>query len=188
MGTSISQPSPRTTNWKPVHAGYQNKFIPESRIINEIWRASENEQLPLSKDLKSEAIFDCYAAVKSSKTFEQAIQKFNTSLIENKSSSIIAEFAKKAIPGAFQSAQPASNWASRFFAEVTNYIISRDTSGFVGDKCRNKTVSELVNFKKNIHTTVSTVISKEIQTIKNKNEWNSFVDKSINKLKSNSGQ
>lgn len=187
MGTSISQPSPRTTNWKPVHAGYQNRFIPENRIINEIWRASENEQLPVSKDLKSEAVYNCYTAVNSSKTTEQAIQKFNTSLLENKSNSIIAEFAKRAIPAAFQSNQPANNWASRFFAEVTNYIISRDASGFVGDNCRNKTVSELVNFKKNILDKVSAVIRGEVQTIKNKNEWNLFVDKSINKLKSNNG-
>lgn len=185
MGTSISQPSPRTTNWKPVHAGYQNKFIPENRIINEIWRASENEQIPVSKDLKSEAIFNCYTAVKSSKNIEQAIQKFSSSILQNKSNSIIAEFAKRAIPAAFQSNQPANNWASRFFAEVTNYIISRDTSGFVGDKCRSKTVSELVRFKKNILEKVTTVVSSEIKTIKNRNEWNAFVDKSINKLKSN---
>lgn len=185
MGTSISQPSPRTTNWKPVHAGYQNKFIPENRIINEIWRASENEQQSVSVDLKSETIFDCYSAVKSSKTFEQALQKFNNSLLENKGNSIIAEFAKRVIPAAFESNQPTNSWASRFFAEVTNYIISRDTSGFVGDKCRNKTVSELVQFKKNISEKVSTVISREAKTIKNRNEWGAFVDKSISKLRSN---
>lgn len=188
MGTSISQHSPRTTNWKPVQAGYQNKFIPESRIINEIWRASENEQLPISNDLKSDAIFDCYSAVKTSNTFEQALQKFNSSLLENKGNSIIAEFAKRVIPAAFQTTQPANSWASKFFAEVTNYIISRDTSGFVGDKYRNKTVSELVNFKKNILDKVSTVVSEEVRPIKNRNEWNSFVDKSITKLKSNSEQ
>lgn len=188
MGTSISQPSPRTTNWKPVHAGYQNKFIPENRIINEIWRASENEQMSVSIDLKSEAIFDCYSAVKSSKTFEQALQKFSNSLLEKKSNSMIAEFAKRVIPQAFQSKQPVTSWTSKFFAEVTNYIISRDTSGFVGDKYRNKTVSELVNFKKSIVDKVSTVISAEVKPIKNKNEWNVFVDNSINKLKSNSEQ
>jgi hypothetical protein len=185
MGTSISQHSPRTTNWKPVHAGYQNKFIPESRIINEIWRATENEQKPVSNDLKSDAIFDCYSAVKGSKNFEQAIQKFNNSLLENKNNSIIAEFAKRVIPSSFESQNPANNWASNFFAEITNYIISRDTSGFVGDKCRNKTVNELIEFKKNIYRQVSSIIKEEVGAIKNKNDWSSFVDKSINKLKTN---
>ncbi len=92
---------------------------------------------------------------------------------------------KRAIPAAFQSNQPTNSRALKFFAEVTNYIISRDTSGFVGDKYRNKTVSELVNFKKNISDKVSSEVSKEVKAIKNINDWSSFVDKSIDKLKSN---
>src|SRR5436853_7771405 len=102
MGTSISQPSLRNTNWSPVYAGYKNEFIPEDRIIKEIWRASENDEIPISESLKNEAIYECYSAVSSSKNFQEAIQKYNHFILENKSNSIIAEFAKRVIPAAFQ--------------------------------------------------------------------------------------
>lgn len=184
MGTSISQPSPRTTNWSPVNAGYQNKFISEDRIINEIWRACENEDIPVSEDIKSKAIFECFSAVKKSINSEQALTRVNSFLLANKNNSMIAEFAKRAIVRAFSSDQPTKTWTTGFFAEITNYIISRDASGFVGNKYRNKTVNELISFKKNIYNKVSAQIYTEAKDFKNLNDWNKFVDKSINKLKS----
>jgi hypothetical protein len=186
MGTSISQPSPRNTNWKPVHVSYQNPAIPDDRIINEIWRATENEQTPMSKLLKTEAIYNCYNAVKSSETFQQAMEKFTNTIVETKSNTLITEFAKRAIPSAFQSNQPVNSWASGFLSEVTNYIISRDTCGFVGDKYRNKTVNDLIKFKTGISNKVSVLVSSEKSIINSQKDWNLFIDKSVQKLKARS--
>lgn len=183
MGTSISQHSPTTTNWAPVRAVYENKSIPEKRIISEIWRASENEKSPMSDNLKNQAIYDCYNAVNSSGSFQEALQKFNAVITENKSNSLVAEFAKRAIPVAYQSPNAIRNWTGQLFAEVTNYVVSRDTSGFVGAKYRNKSVQELINFKRTISKTVSALIVKEKRSIKTLKDWKSFVDKSITKLK-----
>ena len=184
MGTSVSQASLRNTNWSPVHAGYQNEFIPEDRIINEIWRAAEKDEVPISETLKSDAIYQCYSAVESSKSFQEAIQKFNNSLRKNKNNSIIAEFAKRTIPVAFQSQNSTENWKAKFFSEITNYVMSRDTSGFVGENYRNKSVKELINFKKSISEKVFNIVSSEKTNIKSKQDWNSFVKTCISKLKS----
>ena len=167
MGTSVSQASPRNTNWSPVHAGYKNGFIPEERIISEIWRASENQETPMSDSIASDTIYNCYAAVSGSQNFQEALQKFNGFIAENKSNSIVAEFAKRAIPAAYQSENPAQGWAARFFSELTNYVMSRDASGFIGGNNRNKTVQEMINFKKNISAKVSGIVSAESRNIRN---------------------
>lgn len=188
MGTSISQSSPRkSSNWKRVFVCYENNNLPDNRVINEIWRASETSEKginPLSSEMKSQAIYSCYEAVKTSNNFQEALQKFNKTILETKSNSIIAEFAKRVIPSAFQSQNPSEQWTNNFFKEVTNYIISRDASGFVGERYRNKSVSELIEFKKSISNKVEQVIKSEKKEFKSKNDWNSFVDNSISKLKS----
>jgi hypothetical protein len=155
--------------------------------MNEIWRASETSDKgsnPLSSELKTQAIYSCYEAVKSSKSFDEAIEKFNKTIIETKGNSIVAEFAKRVIPSAFQSSNPSEQWANNFFKEVTNYVMSRDASGFVGESYRNKSVKELIEFKKNVSNKVEQVIKSEKKEFKSQADWNSFVDKSISKLKS----
>lgn len=187
MGTSVSQSSPRkSSSWKRVFVCYENNNIPENRIVNEVWRASETsdkDSSPLSTEMKSQAIYSCYEAVKSSNNFQDALQKFNSTIFETKNNSIIAEFAKRVIPIAFQSNNPSEQWANSFFKEITNYVISRDASGFVGENYRNKSVKELIEFKKNISNKVSQIISSETKEFKSQTDWNSFVDKSISKLK-----
>lgn len=184
MGTSVSQASPRNTNWSPVHAGYKNEFIAEERVISEIWRASENQEIPISEFISSEAIYQCYSAVNDSQNFQEAMRKFNGYIADTKSNSIVAEFAKRAIPAAFQSDKPAESWAARLFSEVTNYVMSRDASGFVGGNNRNKTVSEMIDFKRNVTSKVSEIVGAQTRNIKSPKDWSSFVNESISRLKS----
>lgn len=184
MGTSVSHGSPRTSNWKPVLACYTSDKIPHERTISEVWRASENEKQSISSMIKSEAIFKCYDVVGKSKNYKEALEKFNATILQSKQNSIVAEFAKRVIPLAFQSKLPQEQWKSSFFSELTNYVVSRDTSGFVGDKFRNKSVSDLIEFKRNINQKVAAIVSSEKMKISSQHDWNSFVDKSISKLKS----
>jgi hypothetical protein len=188
MGTSISQSSPRkSSNWKRVFVCYESNNLPDNRVMNEVWRASETsekESKPLSSEMKSQAIYSCYEAVKSSNNFQEALQKFNKTIAETKGNSIMAEFAKRVIPSAFQSSNPSEQWTNNFFKEVTNYVMSRDASGFVGESYRNKSVKELIEFKKSISNKVEQVIKSEKKNFKSQNDWNSFVDNSISKLKS----
>ncbi|WP_205513029.1 hypothetical protein [Longitalea arenae] len=183
MGTSISQASERNTNWRPVHLGYEKSSIPENRIINEIWRASENEPIPMSQELKSDAVYNCFIAVKSSDSFTEAWQKANAAIFSDKNNNLVAEFAKRVIPAAYQSQQPIGTWAGKFFSEVTNYVVSRDASGFIGQKYRIKSIRELISFKKSIVERVREAIESQSMNINNKREWNTFIDSSISALK-----
>lgn len=184
MGTSVSHGSPRTSNWKPVLACYSNDKIPKERVINEVWRASEKEATPISSMMKSDSIYECYNAVSNSEGYREALQKFNDIIVNTKQNSIVAEFAKRVIPLAFQSDKPSEHWKNSFFKELTNYVVSRDASGFVGENFRNKSVTDLIAFKKSIGQKVNEIVSADKTKIKNKSDWNAFIDTSISKLKS----
>ncbi len=184
MGTSISHGSPRNSNWKPVLATYTDNKIPPERVISEVWRAFENDRIPISSYLKTDLIFSCFNAVKSSNTFIDALRKYNDSVLTSKHNTIIAEFAKRVIPLAFQSKNPLETWKTNLFSELTNYIISRDASGFVGEKFRNKSINDLIEFKDRINHQVTDIVGKQKISIANQEDWNSFIDTTIFKLKS----
>jgi len=184
MGTSVSQPSKRNPNWNPVFKCYENDIISIDRTIQEVWRASENEEQPISSQLKSKSIYNCFLAVKNSKNIPEALQKFNQTILRDKNNSIIGEFAKRSIPIAFQTDSPSNQWIKSFFSEVTSYIVSRDTSGFVGDNYRNKNVKDLIEFKKEINYRVNKILESDDTKIKSHSSWNSFIENSVQKLKS----
>ena len=184
MGTSVSHGSPRTSNWKPVLACYANDNFSKERVINEVWRASEKEITPISSMMKSDAIFECYNAINNSNNYREALQKFNDIILSTKQNTIVAEFAKRVIPTAFQFEKPSQQWKNSFFTELTNYVVSRDASGFVGENFRNKSVTDLIAFKKSISKKVNDIVGADKTKIKSKSDWNAFVDSSITKLKS----
>lgn len=183
MGTSVSQGSPRNTNWKRVMTCYKNSNIPESRVLNEVWRASDNQDTPLSAELKSEAVFSCYKAVQSSQSFQEAISKVNVSLLEKGGNSIATEFAKRVIPLAFNSDRPTESWKGLLLSEVTKYVVSRDASGFIGEKYRNKSVGDLVEFKRNLGERARNTAATVEIAVQSFSDWKKFVDSTITKLK-----
>lgn len=185
MGTSINQSSPKTNNWNRVFPCYSDSQIQAYRIINEIWRASEKQDSPISNDIKSEAVYFCYLAVESSNNYTQALNKVNEHVLEKGNNTIIVEFAKRSIPQAFKSSSPAQEWKNLLFSEITNYVISRDASGFVGENQRNKSVSDLINYKKQITNKVKEKMRHQEREIKSQNDWDVFVDKSIYFLRNN---
>ncbi|MGR3175467.1 MAG: hypothetical protein ACUZ8N_12835 [Candidatus Scalindua sp.] len=183
MGTSTSHPSPKNSNWKPVSTGYQNKNIPIERVISEVWRASENQENPISEEISSDIVFKCQGIIKDAKDVNHAINNYNKEILKTKSNSIIVEFAKRAIPAAMKSDERESEWRSSFFSEVTSYIVSRDASGYVGKGYRNKSVNELINFKNSIKENVRSVIKKIDIEPKNKKQWRSYVKNTIRQVK-----
>jgi len=140
MGTSINQHSPKIPNWNRVTACYKDENIPEYNVINQIWRASEAQDNPISNEIKSETIFFCHKIVEGSSDYKEAHKKYNDYILETSSNSIIAEFAKRSIAPSYTSTAPSSEWRSCFFSELTLYFISRDVPGFISKNYKNKSV------------------------------------------------
>ncbi len=179
MGTSISHPSPYNKNWKPVRIGYENPNVSLKTVISQIWRASENQSKPLSTDLSSDTVFRCHEIVKNSKNVNEALKTYSSEVLKSKQNSIVAEFAKRAIPISMNSENPAKAWRSNFFSEVTNYIISRDASGYVGENYRNKSIADLGSFKNSIKQEVGSLINQISMEPTSPKQWNSFVSQAI---------
>ena len=183
MGTSISHPSPNNQNWKPIKIGYEKEQIQIQTIISQIWRASENQDVPLSTQMGTDLVFQCHEIVKNSTSISQAMNDFSKAQILSKQNSIVAEFAKRAIPSALSSKNPAQTWRSAFFSEITNYIVSRDASGYVGSNYRNKSIADLTSFKTTIRGEVTKIISSIKQEPANKAQWSSFISEAIIKVR-----
>ena len=187
MGTSISQHSPRTPKWKPVHVCYENDKIPEDIILNEIWKAADNPTEPVrwANEMKSDIVYKCYEIITASSNSQNALKKIHETILSTKSNSIVTEFAKRAIPAAYLKANPSAFWANNLFSEITNYVISRDISGFVGENYRNKSVKELFGFKKRLISNLNQILKSVKFEIKTKKDWNTYIDNAIAKLKAN---
>jgi hypothetical protein len=182
MGTSVSHPSPTTLGWQAVAACYRNDSVPAERAVNEIWRAAQHESSPIVNDLFSNAVFLCQEAVRVSKNASAALKKATADIFKQQGNSIIAEIARRSIPIAFHAPDKLSGWQATFFAQVTDYLMSRDISGYIGKDYRNKTVSELALFKTTIKKEVKqTVLAMKAKPISHK-EWMAYSKLILKKL------
>jgi hypothetical protein len=181
MGTSVSQPSPRDSNWKRAFVCYRAEEVPFRRIVSEVWRAWDNDQRPISAELKSDILFKCYQSVTEASNAEEALASFTQHVRQVKGNSIVVEFAKRAIA---TSKQPEStaDWTQSFFAQLTRYVVSRDASGYIGREFRNGNVKELADFKDTIASAASRCVAP-IDTISSRAEWDNFVDSTVSGLK-----
>lgn len=184
MGTSSSHPSPSTTSWKPLKSCYTNSKIKTDIVVNNIWRAASHVDSDITNQMKSEAVQLCLKAVQSSATADEAFSKANDSIISSGSNSIIAELGKRAIFVSFHSDNPKQQWVQAFLSEVTNYIVSRDISGFVGSNYRNRTVKDMIEFKKILAVNVKSVVHQAGDPPAKSANWSTYVERIIEKLKS----
>lgn len=185
MGTSKNYPSPDTPRWKAVRSGYRNKNIPENRVASEVWRAATSENPELSTMLSSEIVYKCNNIVASSSNAIEAFKAFNQEIVANKGSTMITEFAKRAIVQSYGGGEPVENWRSNLVSQVTDYFVSRDVAGYFGAGSRNSNIEEMIAFKSNIRNLVTQKVSDTKAEIRNSNDWKNYIDLTINRLKSN---
>lgn len=185
MGTSKNYPSPDSPRWRAVKTGYKNGHISEKRIASEVWRAASAESPDVSNMLSSEIVYKCDKIVETSVSAIDAFKAFSQEIISSKQSSIVTEFAKRAIVQSYGEGNKVENWRSNLVSEVTDYFVSRDIAGYYGKGNRNKNISELIAFKNNIREIVTQKVVGVKSEIKNVNDWKKFIDSTIARLKNN---
>ena len=182
MGTSVNQPSPPTTGWTAVAAGYVHHQIPPERVATEIWRAAQSE--PGFVDaLASPVLFECYRSVRTATTAIDAIAALNGAVLRSGNNSVVVEFAKRAAPLAFSTTDPAHlSWRTSLFSQLTDYFVSRDAPGYVGPKGRFETVSELAAFKKTLKQHVGSAIRDITTDPKTPKQWADFIRTALKRV------
>jgi len=182
MGTSVSQSSPKTTSWRSVNTCYESDQVTVDRIVKEIWHAAGSEGSTIEAQIKSPAVFACYNLAQSDVPRDRMHDALSD-VSPRYGNSMVVEYAKRATIIASQAEQPAKQWPRIFFKELTNYLVSRDASGFVGPASRSKTVGDLINLKRSIGTEVERVLGEVPISARNVNGWLHAVDSALRALR-----
>lgn len=182
MGTSISQPSSNASVWSAVSAGYRDARVPPERIASDVWRAGVSESPVLEQDLRSDLVFKTFVAATESSSPREAFGRISKISDENRNS-IIGECAQRAAISVAGQLSAHEAWPKAFFAQVTDYFVSRDISGYVGGNGRLKNASDLTEFKDRIRKAVEEKIKTSGSESSSKKKWDTFVTKTLASLR-----
>jgi hypothetical protein len=181
MGTSVNQRSPRTANWSAVETAYTHLDISLQRTVQEIWRASSNEQdRGLVNDLGQPIIAQCVDIVRNANSPIEAGQKIRRLMVLSNQASLAGDIANRAAVGSFgKGGNPIDAFVVSLFSEASNYLVSRDIPGFVGLTDKVRTVRDVAEFKSSIIQEVVskvTIVKKPQGDLSNPRTWKTYVD------------
>jgi hypothetical protein len=185
VGTSVSQPSPDTLNWRAAQATYENSAIPVERVVQEIWRAaSGREEETLRAMLSEPIVFHLRDIALSAKSPVEAASRASQAIAESKQTSLVADIASRAAIQAASVSDRALAYSQRVFVEASNYLISRDLPGFVGIGSRNSTVADSVQFKASVLRATSEAVRQVgVPTASTAKAWQKHTAAVLNKLR-----
>src|SRR6266403_2516142 len=113
MGTSVSHPSPKTTNWRAVSTCYESDQVTVDRTVEEIWHAATREASTIETQIKSAAVFACYQLSQTNISGERMHRALSEVSSEH-GNSMVLEYAKRATLVASQGAKPREQWPKIF--------------------------------------------------------------------------
>ncbi len=184
MGTSVSHASPKTLGWQNASLGYRDSRIPARRVIAEVWRACQSEEMPTSLLLESNALFRCQEIIRGARDSATASSSMEAELVHSKASSVVTEFARRAAFAAFNTQYSVLGWRAEFFADLTDYLVSRDASGYVGRDYRAKTVKQLMKFRAELKDSVRKIVGSNESDPRSESEWTKYVRETVKTLSS----
>lgn len=185
MGTSVSQRSPKTTNWGVVDVGYSTEQMPIERLATELWRAATNQgPTDLAVGLASSVVSEClYVALQASSREEAAISTGRAVALSGQAS-LAADIAQRAaVRSVGMEGDRAMNFARALFSEAGNYLVSRDLPGFIGPAGRAKTVSEAIRLKGEIRAQIDSVVAQGPLPPRGEGAmWREYVNQVVSRL------
>jgi len=185
MGTSMNQRSPRTTNWRAVEAVYSNPKISIQRIVQEVWRASVNDDSGLANTLGKPIVSRSIDILQIAKSSSEAAEKIRREVALSGDSSLAGDIAQRAAVIAFGEDNKIQSFIRTVFTEASNYLVSRDIPGYVGLTDRLRTVQDVASLKTAILSEVAAKVDSIPQPARNLNDpvtWNSYVTDVVNIL------
>jgi hypothetical protein len=151
VGTSVNQRSPDTLNWRAAHAAYEDPSVPPDRVLQEIWRAASNQpEGDLAAMLGEPIVARLRDIAAQGRTPLEVATAVSREIAQSKQASLAADIARRAAVQAAGTPDPARTYSERVFAEASNYLLSRDLPGYVGEVGRNPTVADSYQFKQSV--------------------------------------
>lgn len=151
MGTSVNQASPRTRNWEAAQSTYKSDEFPVERVLREVWRAATNQPAgDLAAQLAAPVVSRLRDIALQGATPVQVAAAVNREIARSRQTSLGVEIARRAALQCLAAENRAQAFTERVFAEASNYLVSRDLPGFVGQDFRNRTVADSFQFKQSV--------------------------------------
>jgi len=186
VGTSKSQPSPRTPNWRAAQLAYADPSVTIERAVQEIWRAAGNQPSgDLTQLLGEPAIAECLAVATAARDREGAVDAVSRHIAALGKASLGLVIAQRAVTQSYGKPDPVAAFTSSLFGEAGNYLVSRDLPGFVGPEGRAKTPREAIALKAEIRDRV-TERAAEIKPPRRAalvDDWSDYVAKVVDHLR-----
>ena len=158
MGTSVSQRSPDTPPWNAAREAYEDPDIPMDAALRNIWRACDSDGQTLSEFLSAPAVAELGNIAARASSASEVLHEAARLIVREKASSLATDIAKRALAHCAGQPEAAALYARSLFAEATNYLASRDISGFVGPNTHLATVQDSVRFKSELMRTSEAVV------------------------------
>lgn len=168
MGTSVNQRSPNTGGWRSVATCYSNENVSLDRTALEIWRAAATQDSEISNQLESEVVAKCAAAATQGFSQAQAFEEVER-LSGLKQNNLIGEFAKQALLIKTAGGHSDESFTSVLFRQITNYLVSRDISGYVGPNSRCRTAEDARALKSKL----ADVVARKVSEIERRGDFQS---------------
>lgn len=187
MGTSTSHRSPDTPNWHAAQAAYVNSSVPVERAVQEIWRAATNQsEGDISQQLANPIIAQCLSIAATAQSRTEALTEVSRHVALSGQASLGTEIAQRAVVLSFrEGGDRVTAYASSLFSEASDYLVSRDLPGFVGEAGRAKNVSEALTFKAGIRRIVTDVVAAVPRPTLDASgpAWSTFVLEVVDRLR-----
>lgn len=184
MGTSRNDPSPRIPAWTPALAALGNQVVPPNRQLAEVWRAAIAQRgESLLEALTHPAIPTVLgAALTQTGGAEAAIDAFEAARSAAGVAGLQFDLARRAAMRAVARGLDLNHAAAEFFAEVTDYFVSRDLPSFVGSSGRVRDVAESESLRKSLRELARSA-SLVRDPISGAKDWRRFVAGAVERLR-----
>jgi hypothetical protein len=189
MGTSVSHPSPKTRNWEAAQATYKSDDFPVERVLREIWRAATNQESGnLAEQLSAPIINRLREITEKGGTTLEVASAINREIALSRQNSLGVEIARRAALQSINAQNRSQAFNERLFAEASNYLVSRDLSGFVGSEFRNKNVTDSIQFKQAVtNAAIQTVKAVETSSTVSESNWGEYTSAVIKQITERKG-
>lgn len=149
MGTSVSQPSPDTPNWRLARALLGRPDTPPGNQVTELWRAAVADRARALETELADPLLARAARIASEQRQnpQQALEQFDQSVYESRSCNFALELGRRALARSVLSGSGSEGFAAELFTEATSYYVARDLPGFVGSPNRVKNASAALKLR-----------------------------------------
>lgn len=160
MGTSVNHPSPKTLPWDAVAAVYRNPEVSLDSVLRHVWRAARSEpDADVRQLLQSPGIMVCLAAAMRGHSRSATAGSVISELAQRQAGSVVAEVGRRAAILSSSETDRFPAFVGHLFGQMTDYLVSRDLPSYVGNRWRNKTVAEAIQFKDELRTRAREIVA-----------------------------